>query len=374
MNLAKRKYVAYLSRDYAPGTRYVRRKKFLEWIVRLSKVMHEHIMETIWPKKYSDDGTKPGYLEKIWKKWKTKTDKFISKATRKIYCRTKAERAMKKLISEARSLKASLEATKASEKSKTKFLKYLVEVSKNVRAKLAYFAKTCKAPKDSRPYVTKMYKRWKRMSGKFVRKNKRRLCKDKYKDKLDKYWSKQKKRAERQYQAHLKAAVAWLNSRKKAIKGAETSVSDDESEVGEAELAGPDDTRFIGYLKRETRKTEKKVREYLRRCGFTIIPRGSKKLKKKLKKIRKKYARKMKKVTRTPPPEAQIAKDKTYGITLGLANGGNPNNIGIGVEDLKKDKNGNTAGFTPWKFNKDKDFKRNSYDVGISFGRRRRRT
>merc|ERR1719373_731327 len=219
-----------------------------------------------------------------------------------------------------------------------------------------------------------MYKRWKRMSGKFVRKNKRRLCKDKYKDKLDKYWSKQKKRAERQYQAHLKAAVAWLNSRKKAIKGAETSVSDDESEVGEAELAGPDDTRFIGYLKRETRKTEKKVREYLRRCGFTIIPRGSKKLKKKLKKIRKKYARKMKKVTRTPPPEAQIAKDKTYGITLGLANGGNPNNIGIGVEDLKKDKNGNTAGFTPWKFNKDKDFKRNSYDVGISFGRRRRRT
>jgi len=206
-----------------------------------------------------------------------------------------------------------------------------------------------------------MYKRWKRLSGKFVEKNTdpKRMCKERYRKEIKEHWENQKKEAEKKYREFLSKEVKKMDTAKS--ESSEASIGDDEVKVGK------EDNEFILHLKKEARSLESFVRKYLRKCGWTIVPRESQQEKTKLKKIRAKYKKKMEKLNESPP-ESMIAKDNTYGITLGFGNQGNANNIGIGIENMKKDRNG-AYQYTPWKFNDDADFKRSSYDVGVSFDR-----
>lgn len=361
-SLVRKKYIAYLARNYSPGTRYTRRKRFLDWLVKVSEAVHGYVMKAILGKRFST-GIKNGYLDSIWMKWEKKSREFVAKGMATIHCKEKAQDYINDIFKDAKQGKRNHEAMGSTKATKMKFLKYLVKTSKGLRAKVSFFQKTCKPVKGPRPYVTKMYERWKRLSGEFVEKNKKRLCKDEYRSLVSVHWKKQKINAEKQYLRFLKKEVTTMDQ----ISVSSEDRSDDEEAVGQSmkEQLETSDSWFIQHLKKETRSLESFVRRFLRKCGFTIIPRQSERAKTSIKKIQAKYKKKMDRLDKKNP-ETMIAKDKTYGITLGFGNRGDANNIGVGVENMKKDRNGNYQ-YTPWDFNKDADFKRSSYNVGMSF-------
>jgi len=294
-----------------------------------------------------------------------KSKAFVASSMKKIKCKGKAQDYISDVFKDAQQAKTNHEAMSSNKATKMKFLKYLVKKSKQLRAKVSFFQKTCKPVKGPRPYVTKMYKRWKRLSGEFVKKNADRMCKDSYRQAIEEHWAKQKDKAAEKYLQFLKSEVKQMD-----LASQSAVSSSDEVAVGDSmeDELGRTDNSFIANLKKETRSLESFVRNYLRKCGFTIIPRESERTKNNLKKIRAKYKKKMEKLEK-PSPEKMIANDKTYGITVGLGNRGNANNIGIGVENMKKDQYGSYQYTPDWKFNKDADFKRSSYDVGLSFDR-----
>jgi len=365
--LVRKKYMDYLARDYAPGTRYARRKRFLDWLVKVSEAVHKYVMRAILGDKKYTTGVKHGYLNRIWMKWYKKSKAFARKGMRNIHCKGKARDYISDIFNDAKQSKRNHEAMGSTKATKMKFLRYLVKTSKQLRAKVAFFQKTCKPVKGPRPYLTKMYKRWKRLSSEFVAKNAKRLCKDRYRNKIRDFWKQQKREAEDKYLRFLNKEVSKMN----AAESAQVAVSEEDEVVAvgsddgtsiEAQL-GVEENWFIKHLKKETRSLEAFVRAYLRRCGYSIIPRH-KRTNRKIARIRRKYMRKMQK-TNKGPPETMISKDHTYGITLGFGNRNNANNIGIGVENMHKDRSGDFQ-FTPWDFNRDSNFKRSSYNVGLS--------
>merc|ERR1719219_2370369 len=120
---------------------------------------------------------------------------------------------------------------KSTKATKMKFLNYLVKTSKQLRAKVAFFKKNCKPVKGPRPYVTKMYKRWKRLSGEFVEKNvdSKRMCKERYRRAIKEHWDNQKEEAEEKYREFLSKEVKKMDAAKS--ESSEVSIGDDEAKV-----------------------------------------------------------------------------------------------------------------------------------------------
>jgi len=356
----RQKYLDYLSRNYPLGTRYVRRRKFLDFLKKVSRAIKRAATRGIRGGLPGLDEDSPrlgnSYVDRVYRGWRRRSSTFLDNGRGRIGCPDRIRDRAEPFFAKARDRYDECSRS-PSPNTNRQFLQFLTQLSRQMRKMMMNLHQGCSGGGNgldggmdstdggSGGGVTGQYKDWKEKSEDFMRRNVHDISRERCgrtRQRLARRWREIKDNAKRRYMDSLHGRIGGGREGRRLANDLARLDERLKDEVNRAhDRCDAEDRNREGRRRYRDRDDDRRDRDDNDRrdrddSGDSFD--GSRERKKHM-----------------------------YGITLGWDKSKDGSDgLGIGIETLKK--RGGKWDISNPNFDSDRDFKKNSYDMGVSFG------